>query len=92
MKLARNDNVRIARDDNVRIARNDSVKLARDDNVRIARNDTLSSGLSVSMSFRPSEASGEICKQKYKLTKYKMADFKDGIPIMYQLFCVNFAD
>ncbi len=21
-----------------------------------------------------------------------MAEFKDGIPIMYQLFCVNFAD
>ena len=21
-----------------------------------------------------------------------MADFKDGIPIMYQLFCVSFAD
>ena len=28
----------------------------------------------------------------YKLTLYKMAEFKDGIPIMYQLFCVNFAD
>jgi hypothetical protein len=23
---------------------------------------------------------------KFKLTIYKMADFKDGIPIMYQLF------
>ena len=29
---------------------------------------------------------------KYKLILYKMAEFKDGIPIMYQQFCVNFAD
>jgi hypothetical protein len=27
--------------------------------------------------------------EKYKLTKYKMAEFKDGIPILIQLFEVD---
>jgi len=33
-----------------------------------------------------------ICKQKYKPIHIKMADFKDEIPIIYQMFCVNFAN
>ena len=28
---------------------------------------------------------------KFKLTQYKMAEFKDGIPIIYQLFLNNFS-